>query len=213
MHTGKLVSGAMGALLLSSGLALAQQQSGAARVKANGDARLEGVIESKLEQQPELVGRGLDARVVGKQVTLSGSVRSDQDRELAERVAQVQGINHVNNQLEVQPDTASAPEVTATRPTSAKAAALGEQNANRALSDPYRQDPLVGSMPQERIPERDKMLRTMGMEDPKLKKQREQAAKNANTPANTPANTMTPTDSPPANSDHPDTGNQSAPPK
>jgi hypothetical protein len=33
----------------------------------------------------------------------------------------------------------------------------------------------VGTSPQERIPERDKMLRTMGMEDPKLKKQREQA--------------------------------------
>ena len=49
------------------------------------------------------------------------------------------------------------------------------------------------------------MLRTMGMEDPKLKKQREQASSQNN------QNTMTPIDSPPANSDHPETGNQSAP--
>jgi BON domain len=202
MHMGKVVSGAVGFLLLMSSVAGAQQQSPAARVNANADARLEGVIESKLEEQPELVARGLDARVVGKQVTLTGAVRSEDDKALAERVAHVPGINQVNNLLEVQPGAAD--DSAAAQPASATA--QGQQAARRALSDPYRQDPLVGTSPQERIPERDKMLRTMGMEDPKLKKQREQAQKNSQ-------NTMTPTDSPPANSEHPETGNQSAPPK
>lgn len=178
MQMGKVVSGALGVLLLTTGIALAQQQSGAARVKANGEARLEGVIESRLEEQPELVGRGLDARVIGKQVTLTGTVKSDQDRALAERVAQVQGINQVNNLLEVQPETGAA-EPAAARPANAEAAALGQQAARRALSDPKREDPLVGSMPLERIAEREKALRTMGMEDPKLEKQREEAAKNS----------------------------------
>ncbi len=202
MHTGKVVSGAIGVLLWMSAGALAQQQSPSARVKANGEGRLEGVIESKLEQQQELVGRGLDARVVGKQVTLTGTVKSEDDKALAERVAMVQGINHVNNLLEVQPDTGGI-EPAATQPD--PGSIQGQQAARRALSDPYRKDPLVGTSPQERIVEREKMLRTMGVEDPKVKRQREQAAKNQNT--------MTPTDSPPANSDHPETGNQSAPPK
>jgi hypothetical protein len=205
MQMGKVVSGAVGVLMLVSSVAGAQQQSPSAREKANGEARREGVIEHKLQQQPELVGRDLDARVVGKQVTLTGVVRSEDDRALAERVAHVQGIHQVNNLLEVQPDTAAG-DSAAAQPASSTA--LGEQAARRALSDPYRKDPLVGTSPQERIPERDKMLRTMGMEDPKLKKQREQAQQNQNKP-----NTMTPTDSPPANSEHPETGNQSAPPK
>lgn len=177
MHMGKVVSGAVGVLIWMSSVAGAQQQSPASRAKSNGEARLEGVIESRLEQQPELVGRDLDARVVGKQVTLTGAVRSEEDRALAERVAQVQGINQVNNLLEVQPDTAAGESAA---PQPAAATAQGQQAARRALSDPYRQDPLVGTSPQERIPERDKMLRTMGMEDPKLKKQREQAQKNQN---------------------------------
>lgn len=175
MHTGKVVSGAIGVLLWMSSGALAQQPSPSARVKANGEGRLEGVIESRLEQQQELVGRGLDARVVGKQVTLTGTVKSEDDKALAERVAMVQGINHVNNLLEVQPDTGDI-EPAATQPDPGSIQA--QQAARRALSDPYRKDPLVGTSPQERIPERDKMLRTMGMEDPKEKQQREQAAKN-----------------------------------
>jgi hypothetical protein len=202
MHTGKVVSGAIGVLLWMSSGALAQQPSPSARVKANGEGRLEGVIESRLEQQQELVGRGLDARVVGKQVTLTGTVKSEDDKALAERVAMVQGINQVNNLLEVQPDSGGI-EPAATQPDPGSIQA--QQAARRALSDPNRKDPLVGTSPQERIPEREKMLRTMGMEDPKEKKQREQAAKHQNT--------MSPADSPPANSDHPETGNQSAPPK
>lgn len=177
MQLGKVVSGVLGVLLCTSAVALAQQ-SGSARVKANGEARLEGVIEAKLEEQPELVGRGLDARVIGKQVTLTGTVKSDQDRALAERVAQVQGINQVNNLLEVQPDTA-APVPVATEPGDGKAAALSEQTRRRALSDPKREDPLVGSMPGERIPEREKMLRTMGMEDPKEKQEQDKARSGA----------------------------------
>jgi hypothetical protein len=202
MHTGKVVSGAIGVLLGMSAAALAQQPSPSERVKANGEGRLEGVIESRLEEQQALVGRGLDARVVGKQVTLTGTVKSDEDKALAERVATVQGINHVNNLLEVQPDTGDI-EPAAAQPD--PGGMEGEQAARRALSDPHRKDPLVGTSPQERIVEREKMLRTMGVEDPKVKKQREKAAKNRNT--------MTPTDSPPANSDHPETGNQSAPPR
>ena len=160
------------------------------------------MIESKLEQQQELVGRALDARVVGKQVTLTGTVKSEDDKALAERVAMVQGINQVNNLLEVQPDTGDIePAAAQPRPGQHPGPAGRPPRAVR----PYRKDPLVGTSPQERIVEREKMLRTMGMEDPKVKRQREQAAKNQNT--------MTPTDSPPANSDHPETGNQSAPPK
>jgi hypothetical protein len=179
MHTGKVVSGVVGALLWCS-VAGAQQQSPASRVKANADARLEGVIEAKLEEQPELVGRGLDARVVGNQVTLTGAVRSEEDKTLATQVAQVQGINQVNNQLEVQPDSQAGDTATA-QPAAAtnRGEQAAQQDARRALSDPKREDPLVGTSPQERIPERDKMLRTMGMEDPKLKRQREQAEKAA----------------------------------
>jgi hypothetical protein len=166
MHMGKVVSGVVGVLLLTSTMAVAQQQpSPSARVKANAEARLEGVIEAKLEQQDELVGRGLDARVTGKQVTLTGRVKSEADKVLAERVAMVQGVNQVNNLLDVQPDPAGEPAV------AKPASTLGEQEVRRALSDPSRQDPLVGTMPFEAVPERDKRLRTMGMEDPKQKKQ------------------------------------------
>jgi hypothetical protein len=190
MHMGKGLSGVLGMLLFTSSVALADSATPRDRAAANADARMEGVIEARLEKEPALVGRGLEARVNGATVTLQGQVKSEQDKQLAARVAHVEGVNNVNNELVVVSD-----------PPAAQAPTPVDTDSPRALSDPHRRDPLVGTMPFEGVPERDKRLRTMGMEDPKLKK------------AQAGSNTMSPTDAPATGSDNPQTGNQSAPPK
>ena len=182
----------------AAGAAVGQTPRGA----ADETGKREAVLEARLEAEEALAGRALDARVEGKtKVILTGVVKSEEDKALAERVVKRAGYPRVDNLVTVDP--AVAP------PATAAPAATDAATERRALSDPQRRDPVVGSKPFEQTPTREERLRSMGMEDPKLGKQREEAAK-ARKAADA---TMAPTEAPAAGSDHPQTGNQSAPPK
>ena len=170
-----------------------------ARGAADELAKREAVLEARLEAEESLAGSALDARIDGKKVVLSGVVKSAEDKALAERVVKRAGYARVDNQVTVDPAVAPAAETAATDPGTER----------RALSDPERKDQMVGTRPFESTPTRQERLRSMGMEDPKLEKQRQEAAARAKAQKDS---TMTPTEAPPAGSDQAQTGNQSAPP-
>lgn len=151
-------------LMTWTGVALAGGEAGKGAAKSR-DARIEARLDADLLKDKRLADK-VDAKAHEGKVTLTGSVETEADKVRAEQLARTSGAKAVDNQVTV---TSSA------QPASAvPEPALGE---SRALSDPQRKDPLVGSMPAEQTGSREIRLRTMGMEDPKLKKEREQQAK------------------------------------
>jgi hypothetical protein len=76
----------------------------------------ESVIELRFTEQESLFGRGLDARVHGKTVTLVGVVETAAQRALAGRLAQVSGIEKVNNQIAIEPPVREAPRLARSNP-------------------------------------------------------------------------------------------------
>ena len=151
-------------LLTFGGLATAGDQGHKGERKArSGDARVEARLDGDIQKDARLADK-VDAQVSKGKVTLTGSVDTEADKVRAEQLARTSGGKVVDNQLKVS--EAAAP------------AAAEEPGQVRALSDPQRKDPLVGSMPAEQTGSRELRLRTMGMEDPKLQKQREQARQN-----------------------------------
>ena len=147
-------------IALWSSVALAEDTTG----KAPADARLERKIEARLERDGKLAARQLDAQANGGNVVLIGRVASDQDRARAEALAQVKGVKTVENQLVVEAV------VPATDATPASRAAVREAE-RRALSDPQRKNPQVGSEPFRTKGSREEFIRSTGLEDPKQKKQ------------------------------------------
>lgn len=74
------------------------------------DARRESLLELRFTENPNLTGRALDAEVVGDTAILNGTVRTDEDRALAERLAQQMGIREVENRLTVDPPPEPTPD-------------------------------------------------------------------------------------------------------
>jgi hypothetical protein len=69
----------------------------------NPERAQESVIELRFTEHERLFGRGLDAKVKGTTVTLSGTVHSKAERELAERLALGGAVDKVNNWIIVEP--------------------------------------------------------------------------------------------------------------
>lgn len=63
----------------------------------------ESVIELRFTEHEQLSGRGLDARVEGRVAVLTGTVKTEADRALAGKLAAVEGVDRVENQLQLEP--------------------------------------------------------------------------------------------------------------
>jgi hypothetical protein len=83
-------------------------------VAADGraDAQRESLLELRFTENLNLTGRALDAEVVGDTAILNGTVRSEEDRALAERLATETGIRQVEPRLTVAPPPAPTPDNT-----------------------------------------------------------------------------------------------------
>lgn len=76
-------------------------------MKNLSDAKITTVIESKLAVNRHLSALGIDVDTDNKKVTLSGTVESEQHKELAELIAEnTSGVVDVENKLQVNPDVA-----------------------------------------------------------------------------------------------------------
>jgi hypothetical protein len=125
------------------------------------DARLEAKLDADIQKDERLAGK-VDAQAREGKMTLTGSVETEADKVRAGQLARTSGARSIDNQV-----TVNSP----AQPAATPEPAPGEA---RALSDPRRKDPLVGMMPAEQTGSREIRLRTMGMDDPKVKKQQEQ---------------------------------------
>jgi hypothetical protein len=124
------------------------------------DARLEAKLDADIQKDERLAGR-VDAQARAGKMTITGSVETEADKVRAGQLARTSGARTIDNQVTV---TSTA------QPSATPEPAPGEI---RPLSDPRRKDPLVGTMPAEQTGSREIRLRTMGMDDPKVKKQQE----------------------------------------
>jgi hypothetical protein len=82
----------------------------AAAADGRADARRESLLELRFTENLNLTGRALDAEVVGDTAILNGSVRTEEDRALAERLVTESGIRQVDNRLTVDPPADPKPE-------------------------------------------------------------------------------------------------------
>jgi BON domain len=82
----------------------------AARADGRADALRESLLELRFTENLNLTGRALDAEVVGDTAILNGSVRSEEDRALAERLVTETGIRQVDNRLTVEPPPEPKPD-------------------------------------------------------------------------------------------------------
>ncbi len=74
------------------------------------DAIRESLIELRFTENLNLTGRALQAEVVGDSAILTGTVTSEDDRALAERLVTETGIRQVDNRLTVEPPPEPTPE-------------------------------------------------------------------------------------------------------
>jgi BON domain len=74
------------------------------------DAIRESLIELRFTENLNLTGRALQAEVVGDGAILTGTVTSEDDRALAERLVTEAGIRQVDNRLTVEPPPEPKPE-------------------------------------------------------------------------------------------------------
>jgi hypothetical protein len=82
----------------------------AAMADGRADAQLESLLELRFTETPNLTGRALDAEVEGDMAILNGTVRTEEDRILAERLVMETGIRKVQNRLTVEPPPDPGPE-------------------------------------------------------------------------------------------------------
>jgi hypothetical protein len=120
------------------------------------DTQLEKRVETQIQQDIRLARQPVDAAVKKGVVTLTGTVDTVADKVRAEQIAGTAGAKKIDNQLAVveTSDDGSDPN---------RKAPPQEQEDRRALSDPQRRDPLVGTMPAEQTGSKETRLRTTGM--------------------------------------------------
>jgi len=96
--------GLAGTLLVAgpSRWASGETASQSAAVKAD-DSALETQIETSLKNNSVLAPRDIDVEVKQGVVTLTGTVRTNSEKSSAGKLAKVNGVARVNNQLEVDP--------------------------------------------------------------------------------------------------------------
>jgi hypothetical protein len=153
------------ALVSGAGVAWAADSAGK-KAPVSADARFEKKLEGKLMADDRLARSDVDATVSAGAVTLTGKVDTPADKVRAEHIVRVAGAKKIDNQLVV--------EETGMPTGNAASEQREELEPARALSDPHRKDPLVGTMPNEQTGSREIRIRTTGMKDPR--QEREQTA-------------------------------------
>ncbi|HMD21314.1 MAG TPA: BON domain-containing protein [Alloacidobacterium sp.] len=95
-------------LFVSSAFAAPQKPSAAVR----SDADIETDVAGVLAQSPQLQGQSITAATIQGDVTLSGTVRDNSSKQLAQQIAAgVRGVRSVENNLEVNNTSAQHPAV------------------------------------------------------------------------------------------------------
>jgi hypothetical protein len=180
---------AKGFVAVVAGLGLFSMAEGALAgdsARKKQDARLEQKVEAQIQQDVRLARQPVNVAVKKGVLTLTGTVDTAADKLRAAQLAGTVGAVKIDNQLAVveASDDGSDPN---------RKASPQEQEERRALSDPRRRDPMVGTMPSEPTGSREIRPRTTGMPDPVLEKQEaekkqreEQKAKEKQSPAPTP---------------------------
>lgn len=83
------------------------------------DERIRDDVNDRLTDDPWLDAQGIEVTVQDSEVTLSGSVRSRDDKKRAEAITEtVSGVDHVQNNLRLDRGTAGTTATTTTAPTS-----------------------------------------------------------------------------------------------
>jgi hypothetical protein len=159
---------------------LAGSASAGDSARKKPDVQLEKKVETQIQQDIRLARQPVDAAVKKGVVTLTGTVDTVADKVRAEKIAGFAGAKKIDNQLAVveTSDDGSDPN---------RKAPPQEQEDRRALSDPQREDPLVGTMPAEQTGSKETRLRTTGMpagdKDQIESKQQEQQRQKKEDPA------------------------------
>lgn len=121
-------------IALATALALSMSLPAVAQQAQRDDAAIEADIVNVLNSSPTLKNQQITAATIGGDVTLSGSVRDEASKELAEMaISRVSGVKSVANHLTVGPGDSSGQvqDQNATQPMSQGAAETGvEQSAS-----------------------------------------------------------------------------------
>ncbi len=148
-------------VLSAAGLASAGETRKADQAR---DVQLEKKVDTQLQADIRLARQSVDAGVKNGVVTLTGTVDTEADKVRAEQIARTSSGNaKIKNQLAVVESSENGNDPERKLPPA-------EQEERRALSDPHRQDPLVGAMPADQTGSKEIRLRTTGLPDPVLEK-------------------------------------------
>jgi len=115
----------VGALALTPAAYSAVQTTPQATTAAPTDDALESRIENLLKKDSILAARSIDVEADHGRVTLTGAVRTEDERARASRLAKVDGVSTVINNLEVDPN--------ADRSKTTRAAEKTKEGLNKAV--------------------------------------------------------------------------------
>lgn len=100
--TGMIGAGLMVFSMMSGSASIASAGQAASAVKVD-DSAIESQITASLKKSPSLAPRNIDVDVDHGVVTLTGSVRSAEEKASAATLARVTGVTRVSNELEINP--------------------------------------------------------------------------------------------------------------
>jgi hypothetical protein len=164
MKRSTAVVAVMAGLGLASWAGVAAAGEGGHKKDPARDAQLEQQVDSRLQDDLRLARQSVDAAVKNGVVTLNGTVETEADKVRAEQIARTTaGKAKIKNQLAVVESSENGSDPLRKAPPD-------EQEDRRALSDPRRRDPLVGTMPADQTGSKEIRLRTTGLPDPVLEK-------------------------------------------
>ena len=151
MHIGNIRAVSLGSLLAVIGTAMAMAQGPAQHgsnepTAARSQAAQESLIELHFAEDETLSGRGLEASVKGDTTTLSGTVKSPEDRDRAERLARTAGARVVDNQLQIEVPPAK-PAKGSNEPMTTE-----ERLRRRGQASPAQRDPPAATPPSSDAP-------------------------------------------------------------
>jgi hypothetical protein len=157
----------LGLSIVALALPAGAQAQNMVKAQTQTEVKLERQIDTRLAQDNVLRGKGITVDVRGDTAILGGRVASEGERERADQVARVAGVQDVDNQIVVVPPPATQKQQAEAAQKQQAEADKAEQRARyeaarQAQSDPRRIDPMVGTAPFETLP-KDMRLRTMGM--------------------------------------------------